>query len=87
MDGVGVEQPTYAIIFYEYVWEFEKEYSVKDDLLLSVATLLYPNIFHNSCISIPYCENSFSYFSTYDHSQNTWYVTLYLIAERTNLSS
>lgn len=35
LDRVGVGQPTYATIFYEYVWDIEQEYVVKDDLVLS----------------------------------------------------
>lgn len=56
---VGVEQPTYAIIFYAYVWEFEQESTVKDDLLLHAPHMLYPDIFYDSSISVPYCENAF----------------------------
>ncbi len=72
LDGVSAEQPTCGIIFYDYVWEYEQEYVVKDDLLLFTPHPLYPDIFHNSTISDPSCENSFSDVSIFDHSQNIW---------------
>lgn len=73
LDGVGVEQPTCGIIFDEYVWEYEQESVVKDDLLLSTPLPHYPNIFHDSIILVEPCEKSvFVDFTTFDHSQNTW---------------
>ena len=44
VNGVGVE-PTYTIIYDEYVWESEEEPAMKDDLLLSAPHLIFPNIF------------------------------------------
>lgn len=34
--------------------------------------LLYPDIFHDYAVTVPSCENSFPYFSIFDHSHNTW---------------
>lgn len=51
MDEVRAGKPTYAIIFNEYVWEFEQEFVVKDFLLLSAPHLIYPDIFCDSAIS------------------------------------
>lgn len=71
LDGVGVQQLTCTIIFYEYVWECENESIVKHDLLLSAPCSPYPEIFHDSAIFIPSRENSSPYVSTSDHLQNT----------------
>lgn len=76
VDGVGVEKPTSAIIFYEYVWEPEEELAVKHDLLLFSPYLLFPNIFCDFSISNLSCENSSSNVFTSDHSQNTSDVSL-----------
>jgi len=72
LDGFGVEQRSCTIIFYDYVWEYEQESMVKDDLFLYSPHLIYPNIFHDSIISIPSYENSFLDVSTSDHFENTW---------------
>ena len=67
VDRVGVEQPTCAIIYDEYVWESEEECTRKDDLLLSAPHPLFLDIFGDSAIvNIP-CENSFPNASTSDH--------------------
>ena len=95
LERVGVEKPTCAIIFYEYVWESEEEFGVKDDLLLSAPHPLYPNIFHGSAISILSCETLFRNFSTSDHLQNTWDASIsfdygedkYFFLDPPNLSS
>lgn len=50
LDGVGVKQPTYNIIFDEYVWEYEQQSTVKDDLLSSARFPYYPDIFYDSVI-------------------------------------
>lgn len=66
--GGGVEQSTFAIIFYEYVWESKQEYPMKDDLLLFAPRPLYPDILHSFSIYVPSCENSFPIFATYNHT-------------------
>jgi len=65
---VGVEYPTCAIIFYEYMWESEQESMVKDGLLMFAPRPLYPDIFYDSSISILSSKNSFPDFSNSDHS-------------------
>ena len=76
VDTVGVEKPTCAIIYDEYVCESEEEPAVKDDLLLSTPFPPYLQIFHNSAISIPSCENSFLDVAISNHSQNMWDASL-----------
>lgn len=71
VEKVGVKQPNYSIIIYEYAWEYEEEPVVKDDLLLSAPHFLFPDIFCDSAIYTFSCENSFKYVSTSDHSKNT----------------
>jgi len=68
VDGVGVEKPICAIIFYEYMWESEEEPMVKDDLLLFAPRLLYLDIFCDSAISVFSHENSSPDVSSSDHS-------------------
>jgi len=71
VDRVGVEKPTNVIIFYEYVWEYEEEITVNDDLLLSAPHPLYPDVFYGPTISELSCENSLLDVSTSDNSQAT----------------
>lgn len=71
VEGVGIEKPTCAIIFYEYVWESEEEVMVKDDCLLSAPHSLSPNIF---------CDSATSYFLVKVHPQ----MCLLLIIYRTH---
>jgi len=75
LDGVGVEHTTYDIIFYEYVWQFEKESMVNEDLILSASPTHYLDICNDSVIPFQSCQNSFLDVSNFDHSQNTWNVS------------
>ena len=68
VDGIRFKQPTYVVIFYEYVWEFEEELVVNDDLLMSAPCLFYPDIFCDPTIFYLSCENSFLDFSISDQS-------------------
>ena len=52
VNGFGVEQQTYIVIYDEYVWESKEEPTVKDDLLLSTLHPLFLNIFFCSTIMI-----------------------------------
>lgn len=76
LDRVGVEQTTCATIFYEYVWEFELEYPVNDDLLMFEPHMIYLDIFHDYTIVVPSFENSFLDFCIFDHLSNTCYASL-----------
>lgn len=58
------------------MWGSEQEVTVKDEILLSTPSLLYPNIFCDSSIFYSPCENIFMNVSTFDHSQNAWDVSL-----------
>ena len=78
VDGVGVVQPTCAIIHDEYVQESKEELAVKDDSLPTMPHPLYPNIHCDSAtIDFPY-ENSFLVLSTSNRSQDTLDVSLSL---------
>jgi len=78
VDGVGVVQPNYAIIHDECVCESKEEPAVKDDSLLATPHPLYRDI-HCDFVTADFsCENSFSYVSTFDHSQDTSNVILSL---------
>jgi len=71
IDGVGVMQPTYAIIHDECVQKYEQEPEVKDDSLPSTPHPLYLDI---SCDSATFgfsCEKSSPNVSTSDHLQDT----------------
>jgi len=71
IDGVGVSQPTYALIHDEYDWESKLEPTVKDELLPPMPPSLFPNIFGDSAIFDFPCVNPYTDASTSDHSQNT----------------
>lgn len=60
--GVGVEHPTYDIIFDDYMWQpiVEPESMMKDDSSPSTHLPHYPDIFHNMVIPIKYFEESIS---------------------------
>lgn len=71
VEGFGVEKPPCAIILHEYVWEYEEELAVKDDLLQSSPRPFYPNIFCDPAISYMSYENSFPNVAASNHSQDT----------------
>jgi len=74
LDVVGVENPTYNIIFDEHVCEYkyEQEFAMKDDFLPPTPLLHYLVIFHDFVIPIESCEKSiFVDVNTFNHSQNT----------------
>jgi len=50
IDGVGVAQPTYAVIHEEYDWELEHHHSTKDGFLLSEPPLFFPDIYGEPAI-------------------------------------
>lgn len=71
IEGVGVVQPTCAIIHDECVWESEEEPTVKDDSLPFVPHPLYPDIFYDYDTFYFPNEKSSMDVSTSDHSQDT----------------
>lgn len=85
VDRFGFEQPTYTVIYDDYVWEFEEEFMVKDDLLPSTPHLLSPYIFWDSAIFYLSYENPSLNVFTYDHSQTHRMSVYHLIAERIHL--
>ena len=78
VDGVGVVQPTCAIIHDECVRESEEELTVKDDSLPFAPHLLYPDIQCDSATLDFPCENSSPNVSISDHSQDTLDVSVSL---------
>ena len=71
VDEVGVMQPTCTIIHDECVQESKEEPTVKDDSLLAVPHLIYPDIPCDSAfVNFP-CENPFPNVSTSNHPQDT----------------
>jgi len=81
VNRVGIEKQTCNIIYDEYVWEYEEELAVKDDLLPSTPHPPFPYIFGDSAIIIFPHENSFLDALTSDHSQNTSAISLSLHSE------
>ena len=75
INGVGVAQSTYAVIHEEYDWEPEHQPLTKDDSLLSVPPLFFPDIFGDSTIPDFMCVSLFTDAPINDHSQNTPYVS------------
>lgn len=67
IDGFDVAQPTRALIYDEYDWEYEHQPTVKDELLLSVPPPLFPDIFGDYSIFDSPCVNSSMDASTSDH--------------------
>jgi len=53
------------------MWEYQEEPTMKDDLLLSMPLLFFPDIFGDFSLVNSLCENSFLDASTSDHSKNT----------------
>lgn len=71
IDGVGVVQPTYAIIHKEYDWELEHQSSAKDNSLLSEPPLFFPDISGDPSIHDFVCVSLSMDVTIVDHSQNT----------------
>lgn len=86
VDEVGVEKLTSAMIFDEYMWEYEEEVVVIDDLLLSAPHQFYLGIFYDSTFFYFSCENS-SRMSLLVIIHKTHKMSVrHLIVERTNIS-
>ena len=66
-DGVGVAQPTCAIIHEEYDWELEHQHLAKDDPLLSEPLPFFLDIFGEHAIHYFACVYSSTNAPIIDH--------------------
>ena len=71
IDGVGVAQPTCAIIHEEYEWELEHQHSAKDDSLPSEPPPFFPNLFDEPAIHDFACVSSSMDAPIVDHSHDS----------------
>lgn len=69
--GVGVAQPTCAVIQKEYEWELEHQHLAKDDSLLSEPPLFLPRCFGEPAIHDFVCVSSSTDAPIVDHSQDS----------------
>lgn len=76
VDGVGIMQPTCAIIHEECVWKSKEEPTVKDDSLPATPHPLHPEIPCDSTTTYFPSENPLMNVSTSDHSQDMSNVSL-----------
>lgn len=70
-DGVGVTQPTCAVIHEEYEWELEHQHSKKDDSLPFEPPLFLPRFFGEPTIHDFVCVSSYIDAPVVDHSQDS----------------
>lgn len=73
-DGIGVAQPTCAVIHEEHEWEIEHQHSAKDDSLQSNPPPFFPNIVGEPTIHDFACVSSSIDAPIVDLSQDTPYV-------------